>query len=328
MAAMPRKLRLEYEGACYHVLNRGNYRSHIFGADGAKQAFLTCLDEAAVKAGWVIHAWCVMSNHYHLAVETPKGNLVAGMKWLQATFAARFNRFRGESGHLFQGRYKSFIIEPGESLGPLCHYIHLNPVRAKVVSPAQLPTYAWSSVRWLAHPKARKAWYSPEESLRQAGGLPDGAAGRKRYLQYLDWLAEDAVERKRQRFDEMSKGWVLGTRAFMRALTEDHKKLGAALKHGYRELAGLQEEAQESTLAALLKRLGKSAADVAQDAKAAPWKIAIATEMKRRTTVSNPWLSGRLNMGSPFRVSRLVSACTREPGEAAPFLRTCAKCKV
>ena len=109
---MARTLRLEAEDGIYHVLNRGNYRADIFRADKTKTAFLTCLGEACGKAGWRVHAWCIMSNHYHLAVETPQGNLVGGMQWLQGTFSTRFNRLRGERGHLFQGRYKSLLVDP------------------------------------------------------------------------------------------------------------------------------------------------------------------------------------------------------------------------
>ena len=111
---MARKLRLEFPGACYHVINRGNYQANIFRADSTKAAFESCLFEACRKSSWRLHAFVVMRNHYHLAVETPDGNLVAGMQWLQATFAARFNRRRGLHGHLFQGRYKAFVVEAGE----------------------------------------------------------------------------------------------------------------------------------------------------------------------------------------------------------------------
>ena len=86
------------------MLNRGNYRANVFATDGAKSAFEECLFDACTKSHWLLHAYVVMRNHYHLAIETPEGNLVAGMQWLQATFANRFNRFRGERGHLFQGR--------------------------------------------------------------------------------------------------------------------------------------------------------------------------------------------------------------------------------
>jgi REP element-mobilizing transposase RayT len=113
---------LESEEGVYHVLNRGNYRADNFRADKTKAAFLKCLGETCERTGWQVHAWCVMSNHYHLAVSTPRANLAEGMTWMQGTFAVRFNRMRKEHGHLFQGRYKSLIVDPGAGLGPLCHY--------------------------------------------------------------------------------------------------------------------------------------------------------------------------------------------------------------
>jgi REP element-mobilizing transposase RayT len=127
---MARKLRLEFPGACYHVINRGNYRSDIFRTERTKSAFVTCLFEACAKSAWLLHAFVVMRNHYHLAIETPEGNLVLGMKWLQATFANRFNGWRQERGHVFQGRYKALLVQEGDPLGLVCHYIHLNPVPA------------------------------------------------------------------------------------------------------------------------------------------------------------------------------------------------------
>ena len=142
---MPRKLRLEFPGACYHVINRGNYRADIFKTEGAKAAFEACLFEACTKSGWRLHAYVLMSNHYHLAVETPEGNLVSGMHWLQATFANRFNKLRGERGHLFQGRYKALLVEEGEALGQVCHYLHLNPVRARIAPVRELAAFRYGS---------------------------------------------------------------------------------------------------------------------------------------------------------------------------------------
>ncbi len=92
---MARKLRLEYPGACYRVINRCNYRADILKEEKTRGAFEGCLFEACEKSGWVLHAFVIMRNHYHLAVETPQGNLVGGMQWMQATFANRFNRLRG-----------------------------------------------------------------------------------------------------------------------------------------------------------------------------------------------------------------------------------------
>src|SRR4051812_42669619 len=126
---MARTLRMESEAGVYHVLNRGNYRTDVFRDDKTKAAFLKCVLEACARTGWLLHAWCIMSNHYHLAISTPRANLVDGMRWLMGTFAVRFNLFRAEHGHMFQGRYKSLVVDPQGGLGPLSHYIHLNPVR-------------------------------------------------------------------------------------------------------------------------------------------------------------------------------------------------------
>jgi putative transposase len=127
---MARKLRIQYPGAMYHVINRGNYRRDVFESVGAARAFEAALLEACELFGWLLHAHAVMRNHFHLALETPEPNLVEGMHWLQSSFATRFNRFRGENGHLFQGRYKSLLVEDGAALGRVADYIHLNPVRA------------------------------------------------------------------------------------------------------------------------------------------------------------------------------------------------------
>jgi putative transposase len=95
---MARKLRLEFPGAIYHVINRGNYRGWVFRTEGAKQAFEACLADAAMRSNWVVHAYVIMGNHYHLAVETPLGNLAAGMQWLPSTFANPFNQLQQGGG--------------------------------------------------------------------------------------------------------------------------------------------------------------------------------------------------------------------------------------
>ena len=144
---MARKLRVEYEGAIYHVMNRGDHREAIFLDARDRQVFLATLGQACAKTGWQVHALCLMANHFHLVVETPNANLAAGMKWCLGTYTGRFNRRHKFFGHLFSGRYKALIVE-GSGTGYLktvCDYVHLNPVRAKLLKPEQpLREYPWS----------------------------------------------------------------------------------------------------------------------------------------------------------------------------------------
>ncbi len=312
---MARKLRLESEGGVYHVLNRGNYRAELFRNEKAKQAFLTCLAEACAKTGWRVHAWCLMSNHYHLAIETPQANLVEGMRWLQGTFSVRFNRLRREQGHLFQGRYKSLIVEPGEGLGRLCHYIHLNPVRAQLCPVAELAAWEWSSYRWLSQPKQRADWYTPEAALAHAGELADTPKGRAKYL---TWVCEDEPTRKALQFERMSSGWVIGSAAFRKELVQEHRVAAAelALGRGDQENRDLAEALRQECLTKALRQVGKQRVDLVRDGKSAPWKVAVAAIMKRRTTVTNRWLSEQMHLGNMHEVSRKVSGWERQPDQA------------
>jgi putative transposase len=313
---MARALRLESEAGLYHVINRGNYRADLFRSDQTKAAFLHCLAEACGKTGWRIHAWCIMSNHYHLALATPRANLVEGMRWLQGTFATRFNRLRNERGHLFQGRYKSLVVDPDAGLGPLCHYIHLNPVRARLRTVAQLPDHAWSSLRWLHRPKLRPDWYDPGAALRHAGDLADTPAGRRSYLAYLEWLAEDEPARKQQQFDRMSRGWVIGTAGFASALL---KEQGGAIGRGRlfaHDMRQTREALWQETAEALLGKLRRTPAELAAAGKSAGWKLALAAALKARTTVTNRWLGAHLHLGNLHEVSRKTAAWLRQPDPA------------
>lgn len=310
---MARPLRLESEDGVYHVLNRGNYRADIFRTEKAKTAFLQCLAEACEKTGWRVHAWCLMSNHYHLAISTPRANLVEGMRWLQGTFSVRFNRLRNERGHLFQGRYKSLVVDPEDGLGPLCHYIHLNPVRARLCQPDALPAQRWTSIPWLLEPKGRPTWYEPRQALAHAGGLPDTPAGRRKYLDYLAWLAEDEPARKKQRFAEMSKGWVVGGGEFAKAMVRENRELVGKGRRLAADMQAAREAVWQDELTALLRKLRRQRAELAQAGKSADWKLAIAAALKARTTVTNRWLATALHMGNLYEVSRKVSAWLRQP---------------
>jgi len=136
---MPRKLRVEYEGAIYHVMNRGDRRESIFLCDEDRQLFLETLQEVCQKTGWQVHGYCLMGNHFHLVIETPRANLIAGMRWFLGTYTARFNRRHKFFGHLFSGRYKSLIVD-GSGTGYLktvCDYVHSSPLELTVAQTAR-----------------------------------------------------------------------------------------------------------------------------------------------------------------------------------------------
>ena len=307
---MARKLRIEFAGACYHVINRGNYRRQLFTGKGAAEAFERCLAEAAERFGWQVHAYVVMSNHFHLAVKTPEPNLSDAMKWLQGTWAARFNRFRGETGRPFQGRYKALHVEPGEALGQVAHYIHLNPVRAGIVPPERLPEYRHSSLhRFLG--RDRPAWLIADTVLIESGHLSDTAMGWKCYLEYLGVLAEEDARRREHKFGRLSRGWAIGSAVFQRDL-ERELAVSAPGREGF-ELLGADREAQQQARNALWEeRLVALAAVLRIDLnelppkKSAADKVRLAAMMTQMTSVSNAWLARRLQMGVPGSVTQYV----------------------
>lgn len=307
---MPRKLRLEWAGACYHVINRGNYRRELFAARGAAESFQGCLGEAVTRFGWRLHAFAIMRNHFHLAVETPEPNLSDGMKWLQGTWAARFNRFRGEAGRPFQGRYKALHVEPGPSLAEVVHYIHLNTVRAKAVTAERLLEHRWSSLPLLVGRK-RPAWLVAETTLAESGMLPDTKAGWQRYLGYLAVRAEEDARRREEKFGWLSRGWAVGSPEFRAHLKQELANLGAG--QGRFELLGADRTAQREARAALWEeklRVGAKALGVALNRlparKSAPEKVKLAALLKATTSVSNRWLAERLAMGRPGSVTQWV----------------------
>src|SRR5437773_9052147 len=218
---MPRQLRIEYEGAIYHVLNRGDRREPIFKEDQDRELFLATLGEVCAKTDWQVHAYCLMGNHFHLVVETPAGNLVAGMKWFLGTYTSRFNRRHKLFGHLFSGRYNSLVVDGSGNgyLRTVCDYVHLNSARAKLLTPEQeLSEYAWSSYTfYLKPPSRRPPWLRVDRLLGEMRIPRDSSAGRKQF--------ESIMEQRRsqetgQQWKGLRRGWYLGQETFRRELLE------------------------------------------------------------------------------------------------------------
>jgi len=200
---MARPLRIEFPGAVYHVTSRGDGREDIYLSDIDREIFLKVLSQVVDRFGWVCHAWCLMTNHYHLMIETPKGNLSKGMRQLNGVYTQQFNRAHGRVGHVFQGRYKAILVEKEAHLLELSRYIVRNPVAAGMVKSVE--DWAWSSYRSTARLEPTPGFGYVSWILEQLGGRT------LRYIEYVDQaLKEDAPLKP-------AKGsHVLGSEAFRR----------------------------------------------------------------------------------------------------------------
>lgn len=173
---MTRPLRIEFPGALYHVTSRGNARAAIFADDIDRELFLETLGQVVERFNWRCHAYCLMDDHYHLMIETPDGNLAAGMRQLNGVYTQRFNRRHRRVGHVFQGRFKAILVDRDSYLLELCRYIVLNPVRARMVR--RVDGYRWSSYRATAGSAEPPSFLSYEWVLSQFAQT-EGVARRK-----------------------------------------------------------------------------------------------------------------------------------------------------
>ncbi len=178
---MARPLRIEYPGAYYHITSRGNERKNIFRTKKDRDKFLSYLKSAYLRYGAVIHAFCLMNNHYHIYLETPKGNLSQIMLHINGAYTNYFNIRHKRRGHLFQGRYKAILVEADEYSGELSRYIHLNPVRASMVDMPE--KFNWSSYQYYIGKKKRPEWLTIDFILRYFDSVVVQA--RRKYQEFV-----------------------------------------------------------------------------------------------------------------------------------------------
>jgi putative transposase len=239
-------------------------------------------------------------------VETPQGNLVAGMKWFLGTCSGRFNRRHQVFGHLFSGRYKALIVD-GSGTGYLktvCDYVHLNPARAKVLKGDEaLRSYRWSSwPEYLKSPARRWPWLQVDRLLGEMGIPKDSAAGRRRL--------EEAVEARRGAgeggdYKQIRRGWFLGGDALKQELlAQVSGRRGDC--HDGDELRESAEARAERMVAEELKRRGWEARTLAARRKGDPQKVAIAQRLRKQTTLTLGWITERLGMGTKSHLAHLL----------------------
>jgi putative transposase len=312
---MARKIRMEYAGAVYHVMARGNQGRAVFADDLDRTIWLDTLSEACAKTGWCIHAYVLMGNHYHLLVETPEGNLVAGMKWLQSTYTQRYNSRHQVFGHLFQGRYKALVVDgkEGHYFAVVSTYIHLNPARAGLIKIGKegLGCYGWSSYPVYVKRRSRPQWLVTERVMEDLGLGPQEARGYEAYLEgrVLELGTKEGRRGLNEQWKQIRRGWYLGGDGFRGRL---FKSLKQALSKG--SPASFSGEAKrahgEAEAARLLTQGMKALAVRAEELERAPKnqreKQVLAWWLRQRTTVGRRWMSQRLWMGEESGVTRAV----------------------
>jgi putative transposase len=303
---MARQLRVQYPGAIYHVLSRGDRREPIFKDDKDRRRFLETLGETCAKTGWQVHAYCLLANHFHLVVETPQANLVAGMKWFLGTFTSRFNRRHKLFGHLFSGRYKSLIVDgSGDGyLRTVCDYVHLNPIRANLLRPERpLEDYRWSSYPdYLKPPRRRVNWLRVDRLLGELGIRQDDAAGRRVFAQAME--ARRGKDRPGE-WKAVRRGWFLGGGA-LRSKVLEMLASGVGEHHGGEAKRESEEQKAQRVVAEEMRRCGWTEQDLKRRRKTDVGKVKLAARLRRETVMTLDWIAQRLGMGCRHTVANCL----------------------
>jgi REP element-mobilizing transposase RayT len=284
---------------------------------------LTTLEQVCERTGFIVHGYVLMPNHYHLLLETPEPNLVAGMKWFQGTYTQRVNRRLGGCGHLFQGRYKALPVESegGDYFVTVSDYVHLNPVRAGFLTGGKWNSFPWSSAPAFVSKAELPRWLCRKKVFDHLAISDEGWAGRRQYAKHLARRVQEARrtgpgEETDAGWGRIRRGWFVGGEAFRDRLMDRIDEIVRRRNRASYAGDGLRvhdARTAERRLDDALKRLGLSLCEVRNLRQNDPVKQAIAWWIKSGTTVGDRWICQKLLMGSRVNVSRAVrSFCSPE----------------
>jgi len=241
---MARALRITYPGAFYHVTSRGNERKAIFKSKRDREKFLEYLESATERYHAVIHAYCMMDNHYHILLETPSGNLSQIMRHINGAYTTYFNIKRARSGHLFQGRYKAILVEMDEYAKELSRYIHLNPVRAKIVETPE--AYDWSSYNVYIGKQKPAKWLYRDFILGYFG--QNVSTAQKAYKKFVTAVAHKEYDSP---LDEVVSSTLLGSADFIAFIKDNILSRAKPDK----ELPALKELVRKATMPLIIEEV-------------------------------------------------------------------------
>ena len=241
---MARALRITFPGAFYHVTSRGNERNAVFKSKRDREKFLEYLESATQRYDARIHAYCMMNTHYHLLLETPSGNLPQIMRHINGAYTTYFNVKRDRSGHLFQGRYKAILVDIDEYAKELSRYIHLNPVRAKIVETPQ--EYDWSSYKFYIGQQKAAKWLYRDFILGYFGKKVSSA--QEGYQKFVNALAHEQYDSP---LDQVVSSTLLGSADFIAFIKDNF----LSTKKPDKELPALKELVKKTSIQDIFEKV-------------------------------------------------------------------------
>ena len=307
---MARPLRIEFAGALYHVTSRGNERRRIFRDDVDRKMFLTLLGQAVKRFGWSVTAWVLMSNHFHLVVQTPEANLSRGMHWINGTYAGWFNHRHKRSGHLFQGRFDGFLVEKETYFSELLRYVVLNPVRAKMV--ARPEDYRWSSYRSTAGLTVAENWLDVSAALGLFHDDPSVATHEYQAFVLAKIDSTDCL------WDNIINGIYLGSEPWAKRMREIVESRPRSTDHPQTQRA-VGRPKMATIVSAVADGAGRSAESV-RETRGDPLRRLVAWIGWHEGLVTLRSIAASLRLRSEGYVSGMIRRCEREFGQNADLL--------